>query len=98
MDGNMILKSSSFNVKDILDLPEGKLACSPVSTGTTTTGALRTMTNIPDIGPVDYHYDPTDNPYTRWLHSNNSDVMQYTRKYFFFFPFLTFYPLSDMPI
>ncbi|XP_060564607.1 homeobox protein Nkx-2.2a-like isoform X1 [Ruditapes philippinarum] len=79
MDGSLVMKSSSFNVKDILDLPrEGKLACSPVATGTTTTGSLRTIPNIPDIPPVDYSYDAAENPYTRWLQNNASDVMQYT--------------------
>lgn len=80
MDGSLVMKSSSFNVKDILDLPrEGKLACSPVSTGTTTTGSLRTIPNIPDIPAVDYSgYDAEENPYTRWLQNNASDVMQYT--------------------
>lgn len=81
MDGNLVMKSSSFNVKDILDLPrDGKLACSPVSTETTTTGSLRTIPNIPDIPSVDYPYDAADNPYTRWLQNNTSDVMQYARK------------------
>ncbi|WAR18433.1 NKX22-like protein [Mya arenaria] len=55
MDGNLVMKSSSFNVKDILDLhPDGKLACSPVSNGTSTTAAFRTIPNIPELPSVDY--------------------------------------------
>lgn len=78
MDGSLVMKSSSFNMKDILDLPrDGKLACSPVSAGTTTTGSLR-IPNISDLPSVDYSYDNADNPYTRWLQNNTSDVMQYT--------------------
>ena len=80
MDGNLVMKSSSFNVKDILDLPtDAKLACSPVAHETTTTGSFRTIPNIPDIPAVDYGYDASDNPYARWLQNNASDVMQYTR-------------------
>jgi len=83
MDGNLVMKSSSFNVKDILDLqPDGKLACSPVSHETSTTTSFRTIPNIPDLPSVDYgSYDVGDNPYARWLQNNSADVMQYTRKY-----------------
>lgn len=78
MDGQLVMKSSSFSVKDILDLPAGKLTCGSGSMDPTTAGALRTIPNIPDIPAMDYSYDTSDNPYTRWLQGNNSDVMQYT--------------------
>ncbi|XP_052272779.1 homeobox protein Nkx-2.2a-like isoform X5 [Dreissena polymorpha] len=80
MDGHLVLKSSSFNVKDILDLqPGGKLACSAVSSETTSAGSFRTIPNIPELPPVDYGgYDAGDNPYARWLQNNSADVMQYT--------------------
>ena len=70
------MKSSSFTVKDILDLPEGKLACSPVPADTTTTGSLRTIPSVPEMPTGQFGYDNSDNPYTRWLQNNE----QYTRK------------------
>ena len=78
MDGHLVMKSSSFTVKDILDLPEGKLACSPVPADTTTTGSLRTIASVPEMPAGQFGYDTSDNPYTRWLQNNE----HYTRKLF----------------
>lgn len=75
MDGHLVMKSSSFTVKDILDLPEGKLACSPVPADTTTTGSLRTIPSVPEMPTGQFGYDNSDNPYTRWLQNNE----QYTQ-------------------
>ena len=76
MDGHLVMKSSSFTVKDILDMPEGKLACSPVPADTTTTGSLQTIASVADMPTGQYNYDASDNPYTRWLQNNE----HYTRK------------------
>lgn len=58
------VKSSSFSVKDLLDLPE-KDACSP---GVGSPGDLLVAGDVGPAPPA--YYDPTDNPYTRWLHAN----------------------------
>lgn len=73
-------KSSSFTVKDILDLPKGKPICSPVDTGTTTVSAaslraIPSVLEVPELPTVNNFYD-NDNPYTRWL--QNNDAMHYT--------------------
>lgn len=75
-------KSSSFTVKDILDLPKGKPICSPVDTGTTTVSAaslraIPSVPEVPELPTVNNFYD-NDNPYTRWL--QNNDAMHYTSK------------------
>lgn len=78
--------SSSFTVKDILDLPKGKSSCSPVDSTTNTVNAaslssIPSVPEVPDITSVGGYYD-ADNPYTRWLHNNEN--MNYSRKLFFF--------------
>ena len=79
------MKSNSFSVKDLLDLPaEGKgvMACShtaPRGDGSLDLSAARGM-GPPDLGPMaGQYYDNSDNPFTRWL--QNNDHMQYGRKY-----------------
>ena len=68
-------KSSSFNVKDLLDLPESKDACSPVSSASPNL-SLGSVPDVPDVvAPGSGYYDP-DNPYTRWLQHNEN--MQYS--------------------
>lgn len=74
--------SSSFTVKDILDLPKGKSSCSPVDSTTNTVNAaslssIPSVPEVPDITSVGGYYD-ADNPYTRWLHNNEN--MNYSRK------------------
>lgn len=74
--------SSSFTVKDILDLPKGKPSCSPVDSSTNTVNAaslnsIPSVPEVPDITSVGGYYD-ADNPYTRWLHTNEN--MNYSRK------------------
>lgn len=76
--------SSSFTVKDILDLPKGKSSCSPVDSTTNTVNAaslssIPSVPEVPDITSVGGYYD-ADNPYTRWLHNNEN---MYSRKLFF---------------
>ena len=73
------MKGNSFSVKDLLDLPaEGKAVTSPPNTD----GSLDL--SAPRVGPTDLavvtgqFYDATDNPYTRWLQTN--EHMQYGRK------------------
>ncbi|XP_061174707.1 homeobox protein Nkx-2.2a-like [Saccostrea echinata] len=68
--------SSSFTVKDILDLPKGKPACSPVDSTTNTVNAaslrsIPSVPEVPDITSVGGYYD-AENPYTRWLHNNEN--------------------------
>nr|AUN27658.1 NK2.2 [Novocrania anomala] len=61
--------SSSFSVKDILDLHDsGKNSCSPVGSDTSTlsSAALSGVAEVPDVqAHVPTFYD-TENPYTRW--------------------------------
>lgn len=79
------VKSSNFSVKDILELPEGKGTCSPIQADTTVVSSVASLTSIPHIPQVpelqnvSSYYDSSDNPYTRWLQTN--EAIQYTRKY-----------------
>ena len=68
------VKSSSFNVKDLLDLPETKPSCAGVP-GDPESLALNAV--VPDITHNSAYYD-SDNPYTRWL--QNNDNIQYSGK------------------
>lgn len=68
--------SSSFSVKDILDLPKGKNSCSPVDSETPTVNSnvLASIPSVPDVGDlpgVTSYYD-NDNPYSRWLQTNEN--------------------------
>ncbi|VDI79814.1 homeobox protein Nkx-2.2 [Mytilus galloprovincialis] len=68
--------SSSFSVKDILDLPKGKISCSPVDSQTPTVNShvLSSIPSVPDVSDlpgVTSYYD-NDNPYSRWLQTNEN--------------------------
>ncbi|XP_060071607.1 homeobox protein Nkx-2.2a-like [Ylistrum balloti] len=70
--------SSSFSVKDILDLPKGKTVLSPGGPTTVSSATLLsipTVPEVPDLPSVTGYYD-NDNPYTRWLQTN--EHMHYT--------------------
>lgn len=75
-------KTSSFSVRDILDLPEGKSSCSPVQSNTRTVNSV--SLSIPcvqepsELAQAAY-YDSNENPYTRWLQTN--DTMHYSSEY-----------------
>lgn len=67
-------KSASFSVTALLDLPEGGkiTACtSPRVEGEgldlTTTASVPTLNSVPPA-----YYDNSDNPYTRWLQTNEN--------------------------
>lgn len=66
------IKSSSFNVKDLLDLPADKAVVAAA-------GELSGLPAVPDVTAPPPYYD-ADNPYTRWLHSNEN--LHYNCKYF----------------
>ena len=77
------VKTSSFSVKDLLDLPESKDGCSPV-TGVGSPGELLVAAAAAaaagEVGPAPpSYYDQPDNPYTRWLH-HNSEALHYNSK------------------
>lgn len=77
-----IVKGNSFSVKDLLDLPEPKAGVVPCTSPPGGDGSIDlSATRIPraaDISAVSHFYDTSDNPYTRWLQTN--DHMQYGRK------------------
>nr|SCZ83945.1 ventral nervous system defective transcription factor [Euperipatoides kanangrensis] len=64
-------KSSSFSVKDILDLPEPKNSCSPLNleTSTVSTTGIHLNSTLNTNVPYTPYFDSSDNPYTRWLQS-----------------------------
>ena len=81
MDTNLemnAMKSSSFNVKDLLDLPTDKGVSVVGSAGELSGQALASLPSVPDVTPPPPYYD-TDNPYTRWLHTNEN--MHYSCEY-----------------
>ena len=61
------VKSNSFNVKNLLDLPEPKDSCSPVP-GDSAVPPLG-IPQVPDMSQTASYYD-ADNPYTRWLQTH----------------------------
>ena len=74
MDTNLdmnAMKSSSFNVKDLLDLPTDKGITVVGTTGELGSQSLANMSSVPDVTPPPPYYD-ADNPYTRWLHTNEN--------------------------
>jgi hypothetical protein len=84
METQLAMKSSSFTVKDILDLPEGKASCSPIGGLDTTStvhshGGTLTIPSVPDVHdlPSVPNYYDSENPYTRWLQTN--DTMHYRK-------------------
>lgn len=69
--------SSSFNVKDLLNLPGDKV--SVAAAGELHHGAtLASLPGVPDVTPPPPYYD-ADNPYTRWLQTN--EHLHYSCKY-----------------
>ena len=79
LDMNVIKSSSSFNVKDLLDLPTGEVKGSTVSPTSINPALDSSGLAVPDVTPPPPYYDPTDNPYTRWLQNNEN--MHYNSEY-----------------
>lgn len=82
---NGVKVSNSFNVKDLLNLPTETKAgsCSPVSSDGTMPTSGMTLAHVPEMAEVTHTYYDTDNPYTRWLQTN--ETMQYSGKFHQFF-------------
>lgn len=77
------MKGNSFSVKDLLDLPaDGKAVISPPQgDGSLDLSAARGVGADLAAVVTGQFYDSTDNPYTRWLQTN--EHMQYGRKSYF---------------
>ena len=79
MDTNLAMNStktsSSFSVKDLLDLPEAKVARASPRDGEgldlSTTVSVAPAA-VHGMSPVTPYFDNTDNPYTRWLQTNET--------------------------
>lgn len=77
------VKGTSFSMKTLLDLPEGKGTVVPCGSPARGDGSLD-LSAPRGVGSdlsaaVSHFYDANDNPYTRWL--QNNDHMQYGRKF-----------------
>ncbi|KAL8565187.1 hypothetical protein ACOMHN_003974 [Nucella lapillus] len=75
------MKNNSFSVKDLLNLPAERKAGMPCVTPPGTNGSLdlsaaRGVGMPPLMTVTGQYYDAGDNPYTRWLQSNEHN-MQY---------------------
>ena len=77
------MKGNSFSVKDLLDLPADGKAVISASQGDGSLDLSAPRGVGADLAAVvtGQFYDSTDNPYTRWLQTN--EHMQYGRKFRF---------------
>ena len=67
-------KTSSFSVKDLLDLPDAKDLVASAGEAHAALG----LGDLSDVTATSHGYYDNDNPYARWLQSNEG--LQYSSK------------------